>query len=239
VGWFRPTATLVRAAASDPRLFDVTGLLADGYGDGRADLRSSRLRQRRHRTVVRWMTSVKPRAAHAARRSEQAVVRPETQGATGKVCWTRSAVTGAEGVQQIGTPAVWQAGFTGKGVTVALIDSGVDVTIPTCRADRRSGRFLAGETRRRTCHHGCPRRRGARHARRLDHGRQRAASGGRYRRCRPDATSCREGRRQHGDRVLVIAAMNGGRHAARERRQHEPGFRTQRATIRWKPLSTP
>ncbi|WP_341717109.1 S8 family serine peptidase [Micromonospora sp. FIMYZ51] len=34
------------------------------------------------------------------------------------------------GVQQIGAPAAYEAGFTGAGVTVAVIDSGVDLTHP-------------------------------------------------------------------------------------------------------------
>ncbi|WP_189781218.1 S8 family peptidase [Streptomyces capitiformicae] len=36
----------------------------------------------------------------------------------------------AESVPQIGAPAMWKSGFTGKGVTVAVLDSGVDETHP-------------------------------------------------------------------------------------------------------------
>jgi subtilisin family serine protease len=124
---------LVRAGRLDPRLFDVTGLLADGYGDGRADLPiiasdGSGVTG----TVVRWMTSVKATALRTRKRDlSKQWSALKRKGATGKV-WLDAVgrFTGAEGVQQIGTPAVWQAGFTGKGVTVALIDSGVDVTHP-------------------------------------------------------------------------------------------------------------
>ncbi|SMD05584.1 S8 family peptidase [Kibdelosporangium aridum] len=34
----------------------------------------------------------------------------------------------AESVPQVGAPAVWQSGFTGKGVTVAVLDTGIDAT---------------------------------------------------------------------------------------------------------------
>jgi hypothetical protein len=46
--------------------------------------------------------------------------------------WLDAKVRGAlaESVPQIGAPAMWKSGFTGKGVTVAVLDSGVDETHP-------------------------------------------------------------------------------------------------------------
>ncbi|MFD9133214.1 S8 family serine peptidase [Streptomyces bottropensis] len=46
--------------------------------------------------------------------------------------WLDAKVRGAlaESVPQIGAPAMWKAGYTGKGVKVAVLDSGVDQTHP-------------------------------------------------------------------------------------------------------------
>ncbi|MER6999090.1 S8 family serine peptidase [Streptomyces sp. NPDC000410] len=49
--------------------------------------------------------------------------------------WLDAKVRGslAESVPQIGAPAMWKSGYTGKGVTVAVLDSGVDETHPDLR----------------------------------------------------------------------------------------------------------
>ncbi|MDD3323431.1 MAG: S8 family serine peptidase, partial [Paludibacter sp.] len=41
-----------------------------------------------------------------------------------------TAATNAWGVDKIDAPAVWQRGITGKGITVAVVDTGVDTTHP-------------------------------------------------------------------------------------------------------------
>ncbi|MET8566931.1 S8 family serine peptidase [Streptomyces sp. NPDC004783] len=52
----------------------------------------------------------------------------------------------AESNAQIGTPDAWQAGLTGKGVTVAVLDSGVDAGHPDLVGRIAAGRsFVAGE----------------------------------------------------------------------------------------------
>ncbi|GAA0318480.1 S8 family serine peptidase [Actinoallomurus spadix] len=124
---------LLRAKRLDPRLFDVTGLLADGYNDRRADLPIiASTDSGVTGTVVHRMTSVKATAVHTRKRDLGRLwSRVTRKGATGKV-WLDAIghFTGAEGVQQIGAPDAWHAGLTGKGITVGLIDSGVDVTHP-------------------------------------------------------------------------------------------------------------
>ena len=124
---------LLRAERLDPRLFDVTGLLADGYSDRRTDLPIiASTGSGAPGAVVHTMTSVKARALHTRKKDLGKLwSRVSRKGATGKI-WLDAVghFSGAEGIQQIGAPAAWQAGLTGKGMTVALIDSGVDVTHP-------------------------------------------------------------------------------------------------------------
>jgi subtilisin family serine protease len=129
---------LLRANRIDPRLFDVTGLLADGYDDRRADLPIiASTGSGVTGTIVHRMTSVKATAMHARKRDLGTLWSTMTRkGASGRV-WLDAIghFSGAEGVGQIGAPTAWQAGLTGKGITVAMIDSGVDVTHPDL-ADR-------------------------------------------------------------------------------------------------------
>jgi subtilisin family serine protease len=86
-------------------------------------------------------------------------------------------------VPQIGAPAAWRAGLTGKGVKVAVLDSGLDPDHPDLR-----GRVVAAKSfiEDDPQHH---RHRRARHSRRVDRGRQRrrVAGQGRYRGVAADA----------------------------------------------------
>jgi subtilisin family serine protease len=64
----------------------------------------------------------------------QTQARSETKAAPGSIghVWLDQPVraSDADSMPQIGAPGAWQAGFTGEGVTVAVLDSGIDATHP-------------------------------------------------------------------------------------------------------------
>jgi subtilisin family serine protease len=157
-----PDAALpyVTAGTLDDRLFDVTRLLANGYGDANADtlpliVRYTDAAARSRGTtaldgsdVVRPLPSVDG-AAVAQDRSDAATFwNALTDGATSdggrgtggtpafaggiEKVWLDGPVTAdlAESTAQVGAPDVWAGGNTGAGVDVAVLDTGIDPTHP-------------------------------------------------------------------------------------------------------------
>ncbi|XVV17139.1 S8 family peptidase [Actinoplanes sp. CA-131856] len=131
-------ASLLATGRLDPRLFDVSTLLSFGYDDSRRTLP----------LIVQGTAA--PAGARATRELpgiglvayEQDRTKPadlwKSLTAAGKL---RSGVSKVwldgkrklsldVSVPLIGAPAAWQAGLTGAGVKVAVIDSGVDLTHP-------------------------------------------------------------------------------------------------------------
>jgi subtilisin family serine protease len=129
----------VRAAVEsgklDRRLFDVDLLLRDGYDDAaRADI-----------PLIVTGAAVQSRQATKALKSGTALSVPkqnaagfltdlgrQTTRSTSTKIWLDGKLRPSldHSVPQIGAPAAWQAGYTGKGVTVAVLDSGIDATHP-------------------------------------------------------------------------------------------------------------
>lgn len=122
----------------DSRLFDVTGLIKAGYDD-----RSSKAIP----VIVTYAGKAKPRSTGGTVTRQLPVV----NGAAMKVDKAKSAtflkgVTAAsvqkvwldgkreisldQSVPQIGAPAAWEAGYTGKGISVAVLDTGIDTSHP-------------------------------------------------------------------------------------------------------------
>ncbi|WP_394822258.1 S8 family serine peptidase [Pendulispora albinea] len=143
-------APLVAAGRLDPRLFDVTALVHQGFDDAHgSSLRyivthtrgvqalaaSSVLRAKPlasihgeavtvdHREVGRFWSTLTATTA----RTPAAML----AGGVTKV-WLDAVVQPvlAESVPQIGGPVAWQRGFTGKGVTVAVLDTGIRAEHP-------------------------------------------------------------------------------------------------------------
>lgn len=137
----------LEAGRLDPRLFDVAGLIAQGYDDAHtAELPLILGSQHAGApglaaaappagaTAVRPLESVHGAALRApkARAGElwQLVARPGASLAAGGVdkVWLDGKVRAAldHSTAQIGAPQAWRSGWTGKGVKVAVLDSGID-----------------------------------------------------------------------------------------------------------------
>ncbi len=128
---------LVRQGKVDERLFDVTTLLDSGYGDS-------------ERATLPLIVSFAPGVAHAqlagtkqmqslASINSSAVSANRdgsawrsVQSTTVRKVWLDSVQHTSldRSVPQIGGPEAWKAGYTGTGVKVAVLDTGVDETHP-------------------------------------------------------------------------------------------------------------
>ncbi|MCG5469043.1 S8 family serine peptidase [Micromonospora sp. LAH09] len=142
-------APLVRSGRIDRRLFNVTELIAAGYDDARRDslpvlVAGDAGSQRRAAaptglTVTAQLPAIGGVAATADKKQAASVwaaltganARVGTAGGADRI-WLdgRRRVTLDHSVPQIGAPAAHQAGFTGKGVRVAVLDTGIDAEHP-------------------------------------------------------------------------------------------------------------
>ena len=136
---------LVAAGQLDRRLFDVTGLIESGYGDtlplivtytgGRTATPAGTAVG--GGTVVRELPSVNGIAITSGKDTAGALWPALTAGALSagagvRKVWLdgRRRASLDRSVAQIGAPAAWAAGYTGAGVTVAVLDSGVEQSHP-------------------------------------------------------------------------------------------------------------
>ncbi|WUJ75120.1 S8 family peptidase [Kribbella soli] len=119
----------------DSRLFDVTGLIKDGYDD----TSSATLP-----LIVTYSGKTQKRAAIPGAKVSRQL--PVINGAALQVTKPAHVRTGAgidkiwldgkrkvtldQSVPQIGAPVAWQAGYTGKGIPVAVLDTGIDKSHP-------------------------------------------------------------------------------------------------------------
>ncbi|ANB06262.1 peptidase S8 [Streptomyces ambofaciens] len=145
----------LRDGSLDERLFDVGELIEQGLGDsatGELPLivtyeKGTRAATPRGTVRTRALPSVRGAAVEAVKGRD--FWREFTRRGAGiDGVWLDGRVTAAmaESNAQIGTPEAWQAGLTGKGVTVAVLDSGVDAGHPDLAGRIGQSRsFIAGE----------------------------------------------------------------------------------------------
>ncbi|HEX6352509.1 S8 family serine peptidase [Actinophytocola sp.] len=126
--------TGVSSGKLDPRLFDVSELARSGYGDA----------DRKDLPVIVDYPGATPRAAGArverelpamsavAMRAEKTTTFWETTRDSARKIWLDGPVKATldRSVPQIGAPSAWNAGHTGEGTTVAVLDTGIDATHP-------------------------------------------------------------------------------------------------------------
>ncbi|MEU4240778.1 S8 family serine peptidase [Actinoplanes sp. NPDC026619] len=136
---------LLRAGRLDKRLFDVTALAAQGGGDLRLLIsypKNSASGARSALTaagarVTRDISKVGVIAAQADRTSLWSSLTSGPANARSlkpgvQRVWLdgQRKISLDHSVPQIGAPTAWQAGFDGTGVTVAILDTGIDATHP-------------------------------------------------------------------------------------------------------------
>ncbi|GAA1600699.1 S8 family serine peptidase [Kribbella hippodromi] len=131
----------VSSGKLDRRLFDVTGLIAAGYDDKATATLP---------LIVAYGTGARTRAAipgatiartlpviggAALKLSKKSATKFLPAGGFAKV-WLdgKRHVTLDQSVPQIGAPTAWKAGYTGKGVPVVVLDTGIDKSHPDLAA---------------------------------------------------------------------------------------------------------
>jgi subtilisin family serine protease len=144
---------LIRSGKVDRRLFDVTGLIRAGYHDAARTTTPLILQYERGgparaaagavtaagAKVTRDLPAIAGAAATADKNTTTTLwtsltVNRDTAKADTAAGVDRIWLDGKrtlvldKSVPQIGAPAAWRAGYTGKGVTVAVLDTGVDDT---------------------------------------------------------------------------------------------------------------
>ncbi len=175
----------------DRRLFDVAGLIAAGYDDASSKVipvlatydgkakRSTPVGAK----VTRELPSIKGAALEVDKSKAAAFLGKSAARSAGGFAklWLdgKRKVTLDESVPQIGAPAAWQAGYTGKGVTVAVLDTGVDATHPDLATQVAGAKNFTTESAEDVVGHGT-------HVASTIAGTG-AASGGKYKGVAPDA----------------------------------------------------
>ncbi|MFJ6676441.1 S8 family serine peptidase [Actinosynnema sp. NPDC091369] len=133
----RDAAKAVSQGKLDPRLFDVTGLVESGYDDrardtlplivtGEQEPATAGLR------VGHPLPAVGSYAAQVVKSEASDTWRTLVSRASVRKVWLDGVRQPSldRSTAQIGAPTAWQAGHTGKGVKVAVLDTGIDQDHP-------------------------------------------------------------------------------------------------------------
>lgn len=163
-------AALLASGRLDRRLFDVTRLVADGYDDAHRTTvplivsYKGAARKPADATVERQLPAVHGQAVSADKPDAasvwEALTAPAAHGTAVTTApgvdrvWLDAKVSApplnsgapdpTQGTAQIHAPAAWQAGFDGKGVKVAVLDSGIDATHPDVKGSIAAAKDFSG-----------------------------------------------------------------------------------------------
>ncbi|OLF16705.1 hypothetical protein BU204_15350 [Actinophytocola xanthii] len=119
---------LVASGQLDLELFNITGLLRQNYDDAHTDATPLLVEKTAGLRAERKLDPLGLASVRAPKKTQSWRQLTETGG---KI-WLNAKLSASldVSVPQIGAPAAWQAGLTGEGVTVAVLDSGVDAEHP-------------------------------------------------------------------------------------------------------------
>ncbi|MEV6631116.1 S8 family serine peptidase [Actinoplanes sp. NPDC051470] len=143
---------LVSAKKIDADLFDVEKLVADGYADAASPTLP---------LIVTQPAGLRARSSHALRslgatsmRAEKTSLASFWKSHRGQV-WLDGKVRASldRSAAQIGAPAAWQAGYDGRGVKVAVLDTGIDAGHPDIKGRLAAARNFT-DSPDTTDHHG-------------------------------------------------------------------------------------
>ncbi|MEV0291901.1 S8 family serine peptidase, partial [Kribbella sp. NPDC050820] len=141
----------------DRRLFDVAGLIKDRYDDASSKAipvvvtYAGKARQRSAApgaTVSRQLPVVNGAAMKVDKGKAASFLTGVTSAASVQKVWLdgKREISLDQSVPQIGGPVAWQAGYTGKGVSVAVLDTGIDSTHPDLASQLAGARNFTGES---------------------------------------------------------------------------------------------
>jgi subtilisin family serine protease len=126
---------LVGSGRVDRRLFDVTALRDAGFDDAHADelplIAQYDGAAPEGSRQVRTIPGARAGVLRAPKRTMADFWRRVAAGGVAKLWldgWRQLSLDVS--VPQVGAPQLWQSGYTGTGVTVAILDSGIDATHP-------------------------------------------------------------------------------------------------------------
>ncbi|MFS8098471.1 S8 family serine peptidase [Lentzea alba] len=131
----------MRSGKVDKRLFDVTALIEQGRDDGSRDT----------------LPLIVDREARATNKSELGATWDAVKSDPGiRNVWLdgRVRLMDAESFPQIGAPAAWDLGLTGRGVTVAVLDGGYDPAHPDLQGKVLEAKDFTGTGVKDTYGHG-------------------------------------------------------------------------------------
>ena len=136
----------------DRRLFDVAELVKDGYDDASTStipvLTTYAGTAKRAVPAGTRVTRQLPSISGAAMKVSKSNAKAFMSSAGFSKLWLdgKRKLLLDQSVPQIGGPVAWQAGYTGKGVSVAVLDSGVDATHPDLATQIAGEKNFTGES---------------------------------------------------------------------------------------------